>query len=92
MFDPVGDLRFHRLMNHVFKGSYAPSEAAHARRVAPLGAPRDMFHQQPVRFHIDAQYHSPHQFSLNFWVPLNDCGVDSPGLQTVPAIVSRRVV
>jgi ectoine hydroxylase-related dioxygenase (phytanoyl-CoA dioxygenase family) len=34
--------------------------------------------------HCDGPILSKHTYSINFWVPLVDCGVDAPGLQLVP--------
>lgn len=40
--------------------------------------------QEPIYMHCDGPILSRHAFALNFWVPLNDCGVDAPGIQFVP--------
>jgi ectoine hydroxylase-related dioxygenase (phytanoyl-CoA dioxygenase family) len=33
--------------------------------------------------HLDSQIHR-FQFTVNFWVPFQDCGIDAPSLQVVP--------
>jgi hypothetical protein len=42
-----------------------------------------IFFDTPTEFHVDAQFHSIHQLSINFWTPLTACGKDSPGLKII---------
>jgi hypothetical protein len=37
----------------------------------------------PLHFHVDAQFFYDHCLSVNFWTPLDPCGVTAPGLQVV---------
>ena len=74
----------------VFRGPYEPSPYSYARRVSPLEKDVDKGFQGPLDFHIDAQFHDPARFAINFWIPLTDCGTDAPGLQVllmdIPAV------
>jgi len=46
---------------------------------------RDLTSLRPLIFHIDTAYHAPYdKFAINFWIPLQECGVHSPGMQVVP--------
>lgn len=83
IFDLLADLRFGQIMARFFEGGYHISPSAHTRRVSPDSASHSKAWQKPALCHIDAQYHHPQHFSLNFWVPLDDCGIDAPGLQIV---------
>lgn len=83
IFDLIGDMRFGMIMSRFFEGDYRVSPSAHTRRISPDSACHSKTFQKPALCHIDAQYHNPRHFSLNFWVPLDDCGVDAPGLQIV---------
>jgi hypothetical protein len=42
-----------------------------------------IFFDAPIDFHVDAQYHSINQLSINFWTPLMACGKDAQGLKVV---------
>lgn len=83
IFDLIGNLQFAQVMSRFFDGAYRRSPSAHTRRISPQGDLHSKSWQKPALCHIDAQYHDPQHFSLNFWVPLDDCGVDAPGLQIV---------
>jgi len=63
--------------------------ASVVRRVSPLVEQQDKLWQQPIRMHCDGPALSRHAYSLNFWVPLNDCHGASPGLQLVPGAFSE---
>ena len=54
---------------------------ATARRIQ--GAEENREWQEPLSLHLDAQFHRP-QFTVNFWTPTEDCGIDRPTLQLVP--------
>ncbi len=84
MFDLIGDISFHSLMHGIFRGNYAYAPTTHARRISPLAKHHFSGWQKPNNFHLDAQFHTPDQFGLNFWSPLNDCGEEAPGLQVIP--------
>jgi len=47
------------------------------------GVERDKDWQPPLALHVDSQFHT-FRFTVNFWVPFDDCGVDAPSLQLVP--------
>lgn len=83
IFDLIGSFRFYRVMQNFFDGDFRVSPSAHTRRVSPQTGEQGKSWQEPVIWHFDAQYHSPQHFSLNFWVPLDDCGIEAPGLQII---------
>jgi hypothetical protein len=39
--------------------------------------------QKPLDLHLDCEFHK-FQFTTNFWIPLDECGVEAPCLQMVP--------
>jgi hypothetical protein len=39
--------------------------------------------QRPLELHLDSQFHG-FDFTVNFWVPFDRCGVDAPSLQLIP--------
>jgi hypothetical protein len=53
-----------------------------ARRVGRVRAPPHWL--PPLGPHLDAFVH-PSRFTVNFWVPFQECGVDAPGLGVVCA-------
>jgi len=58
-----------------------------ARRVHGSSEVANNF-QVPLKLHVDAQYHGP-TFTVNFWTPLQACGVDSPTILLVPVDYKR---
>ncbi|WP_315763391.1 hypothetical protein [Bradyrhizobium sp. SZCCHNS2005] len=52
-----------------------------ARRIQGMEANQEW--QQPLELHLDSQFHG-FNFTVNFWVPFDTCGVDAPSLQLVP--------
>jgi|SRR5262245_47862875 len=79
----IGDQPLLRgLLDAVFRGreNYQPAYVA-ARRVH--GQKKDESFQPPLDLHVDAQYHGP-RFVVNFWLPLQACGVDRPTILLVP--------
>lgn len=87
------------LLDSVFSGyAYQVFEAGtHARRIAapkkhvrwhdPWGGER---WQNPLGFHVDALFHGL-SFTVNFWVPLTDCGIHAPSLAVIPASFDEAV-
>lgn len=57
------------------------SGVANSRRIVD-GDLHD-FWDKPIEFHIDAQVFYDDRLSINFWTPLDSCGVDAPGLQII---------
>ena len=39
--------------------------------------------QKPLQLHLDCQVHA-FQFTVNFWIPFQSCGVDAPALKLLP--------
>jgi len=68
--------------------AYRMSEAsdANCRRIG--GAAARQLWDRPLAFHVDAQFHQPARLSINFWAPLDACGLDAPGLRVIPLQVS----
>lgn len=71
------------LLAAVFGGrDYEISSETAARRV---GQTREPPHRlPPLAPHLDAFVHPP-QFTVNFWIPFQECGIDAPGLGVVLA-------
>jgi hypothetical protein len=63
------------------------SQVANCRRVTDGELNR--LWDQPIPFHIDAQFFYTHRLSINFWTPLVACGIDAPGLKVVPLGVAQ---
>lgn len=70
------------LGNYFFSCDFRFNEGTHTRRVKPLQLSDLKYFQFPMGIHIDAMYHNPREFVLNFWTPLDDCGKDKPTLRT----------
>ncbi|MDD9918809.1 MAG: phytanoyl-CoA dioxygenase family protein, partial [Rhodospirillaceae bacterium] len=87
IFDLIGNFRFHRIMSKFFDGDFRSSPSAHVRRISPSSEQQREQWQGPTPWHIDGQYHNPRHFGLNFWVPLNTCGIEAPGLRIIRANV-----
>jgi hypothetical protein len=68
-------------LERVYQGQQWKQSDVTARRIQ--GIESDQTWQQPLDLHLDCQFHGP-LFTTNFWVPFQDCGVDSPALQLVP--------
>jgi hypothetical protein len=69
------------LLARIYDGQHWRKLDVTARRIE--GSKDDQGWQQPLELHLDSQFH-PFQFTTNFWLPFQDCGVDSPCLQLVP--------
>jgi Phytanoyl-CoA dioxygenase (PhyH) len=54
------------------------------RRISPNVDQHYKLWQQPIRMHCDGPTLSRHTYALNFWVPVEDCVGEVPGLQLVP--------
>jgi hypothetical protein len=80
-YEVVGDPKFRQFLDLVFSGQWYLRKNATARRIA--GTIQDQGWQEPLSFHLDSQIHR-FQFTVNFWVPFQDCGIDTPSLQVVP--------
>ena len=83
IFDLIGDFQFNRVMTQFFIGEFRKSPSAHTRRVSSNPDLHSKHWQKPTLWHLDAQYHNPRHFGLNFWVPLDACGINAPGLQII---------
>ena len=75
--------KHHELLKLVYKGYKHRLLRGSARRVEPEGLGHGgPTWQAPLGPHLDAALHN-FQFTLQFWVPLQPCGVDSPSLGVV---------
>lgn len=63
--------------------SFVNSAVTNCRRVNPNTAKPDALWDEPIEFHVDAQFFPDHLFSINFWTPLVACGRKAPGLEVV---------
>jgi hypothetical protein len=61
---------------------YEISDETAARRIAQVREPPHWL--PPLAPHLDAFVHAP-QFTVNFWIPFRDCGIDAPALGVVQA-------
>lgn len=68
-----------------FSGPCRPSSFTHTRRIHPLrsrdGPTEFEGYASEQRWHVDAEPHGASRFTVNLWTPLQDCGVDRPGLR-----------
>jgi hypothetical protein len=71
------------LLREVFGDrDYEISSDTSARRVGRVRAPPHWL--PPLGPHLDAFVHPP-RFTVNFWIPFQECGIDAPGLGVVHA-------
>ncbi len=69
---------------HIFGGPCRPAPVTNTRKVAPPrsdGGQKNDGPAEPPNWHVDADPHGSAVFRVNLWTPLEDCGVDRPGLQ-----------
>jgi hypothetical protein len=69
------------LLQRVYVGQNWRPESVTARRIQ--GSVHDQSWQQPIHLHLDSEIHGLN-FTTYFWIPFQDCGVDSPTLQLLP--------
>jgi hypothetical protein len=88
-FELVTDPKLKRFRDLVYARQLYFRESVTVRRIQ--GNEVSSNWQEPLTLHLDAQFHR-FRFTMNFWVPLQDCGIDSPSLQVVPLdYVSTRI-
>jgi hypothetical protein len=75
-----GERHFDLLRELFGEREYEISADTCARRVGRVRAPPHWL--PPLGPHLDAFVH-PSRFTVNFWVPFQECGVDAPGLGVV---------
>ena len=80
-YEIVGDPKLQQFLKLVYAGQFYLRKNATARRIE--GSIEKSGWQEPLLLHLDLQIHRP-QFTVNFWVPFQDCGLDRPVLQAVP--------
>jgi hypothetical protein len=84
-FDLV-EARFRPFLDRVFSGQPYKRETATSRRIQGRG--QDASWQAPLELHLDSFLHA-FDFTVNFWVPFDEAGVDAPGLQLLPVDYRR---
>jgi hypothetical protein len=70
------------LLAEIFESEYSVSEDTATRRIDNTGGGGQW--QVPLGPHLDAFFHA-FAFTVNFWVPFRDCGIDTPSLAVVRA-------
>ena len=75
-----------RLLALVYEGQEWREHNVAARRIEGTGGGQGW--QSPLDLHLDCQIH-PFEFTTNFWIPFQDCGVDSPVVQLLPIDYQR---
>jgi hypothetical protein len=70
------------LLNDIFNGAYRVSEDTVTRRIDSVA--RTGQWTAPLGPHLDAFIHS-FAFTVNFWIPFRECGVEAPSLGVVRA-------
>jgi hypothetical protein len=70
-----------RFLALVYEGQAYRRSSVTARRIRVVDTEMDW--QKPLDLHLDCQIH-PFRFTVNFWIPFQDCGVEAPGLQLLP--------
>jgi hypothetical protein len=89
MYDLISTPALISLAQTLLGPEVAASPFGHSRRLTMDSARHcNGWFAPKIGWHADAQYHSPNRFTLNFWVPLDECGVDAPGLELIPLSLS----
>src|SRR5262249_36052969 len=79
-YELVDAPKLQAFLRQVFQGQKFEILYAAARRI--VGGDKTDW-QQPLDLHLDSQVHR-FPFTVNFWVPFDDTGVEAPGMQLVP--------
>jgi|SRR5579864_9532949 len=84
--------RHYELLKELFGSfEYVVHPATGSRRVDSVDSAGSQAQwQAPLGPHLDAFFHG-FEFTVNFWVPLQPCGVDAPGLGVVRANLEEIV-
>ncbi len=80
-FDLIAHPKLKRFLDLVFVGQRYGRESATARRI--MGGKPQKDWQPPLELHVDSFFHE-FWFTVNFWVPFDECGMEAPGLQLLP--------
>ena len=72
-FELVAHPTLKRFRDLVYSGQLYFQESVTARRIQ--GSETGLDWQEPLTLHLDAQFHR-FRFTMNFWVPLQDCGIE----------------
>ncbi len=80
-FELVGHPTLQKFLQLVFTGQRYERENATSRRIKAKGGDKDW--QEPLSLHLDSYFHQ-FWFTVNFWVPFDECGAAAPGIQLLP--------
>ncbi|HEV2186834.1 MAG TPA: hypothetical protein VGR70_06480 [Stellaceae bacterium] len=78
--------KHYTLLDSVLGGRHRVSRNTSTRRIG--NSPDSKGYQQPLTPHLDAFFHR-FEWTVNFWVPFQDCGRDAPSLAVVRAPVAE---
>ena len=68
-------------LGRVYEGQNWRQHSVNARRIEGVDSIEGW--QKPLELHLDCQFHQ-FEFTTNFWIPLQHCGVESPAVQFLP--------
>jgi hypothetical protein len=80
-FDLISNPLLAQFLARIFAGQRYQRESTVARRIT--GTQCQAGWQAPLTLHVDSFFHE-FWFTVNFWVPFDECGVTAPGLQLLP--------
>jgi hypothetical protein len=80
-FDLISHPALKRFLDLIFVGQRYRREDSTARRISGTEMQSDW--QPPLELHVDSYFHQ-FWFTVNFWVPFDECGMDAPCLQLLP--------
>jgi hypothetical protein len=80
-FDLIAHPTLTRFLDLIFVGQRYQRESATARRIKGRAGNADW--QEPLSLHLDSYFHH-FFFTVNFWVPFDECGSEAPGIQLLP--------
>ena len=82
LYDLAGSGLLQNDLNSVYANRAWRTCFATARRVAAPDT-TSVTYQDPLQIHVDGMFHML-EFTVNFCVPFQECGVDAPSLQILP--------
>jgi len=79
--DAIFETKHHELLGRIFHTYLCRVAEETASRRIDVGDPNGQW-MEPLGPHLDAFFH-PFEFTVNFWVPFRQCGLDAPSLGVV---------
>jgi hypothetical protein len=86
--DYLFETRHHELVKSILGPRYRVANDSNTRRIDAF-SPEGGF-QPPLEPHLDSFFHS-FKFTINFWIPFRQCGLDAPSLGVVCAPAAEVV-